>query len=229
MCSAILITPLTNGGEQDALLTDPNSDISQEVLKDIDFCKKLKSAILTAWTKARSAIKTEVECRDSHLHDEAQPCYTQIAESLGDDPTTELNTEGLPNRRPSSIAISQLCANILQSIPGTKSIKPSVVLAARIAFLVRCVTLPPPAHTDQFHQRYCYTLYQSSGGDYWKLVDKTLEEIRETLKDPSTISQCVCSVQRYSGSKLTVSFSSLSGNSQRFFQSTGACTEPPTR
>lgn len=61
------VGPLTNGWEQNALLVDQNSDVSEETLKDTDFTKKLKSAILTAWTKARSAVKTEVKHRDSLL------------------------------------------------------------------------------------------------------------------------------------------------------------------
>jgi len=74
------------------------------------------------------------------LHSSA---ITQVAQSLGEDPVTELNTEGLPNRRPSSTDITQLSMKILQSVPGTKGIKFSVAFVARAAFLV-CYPAPPP-------------------------------------------------------------------------------------
>lgn len=141
MAFAIIATPLTSSGEQDALLADPTADISQETLKDIDFCKKLKSAILTAWTKARSAIKTEVQYQDLFCVAELNHIKTQIAQSLGDDPNSELN-EGVPNRRPSSVDILQLSAKILQSVPGAKNVKPSVALAVRTAFLARYFAVP---------------------------------------------------------------------------------------
>ena len=69
--------------------------------------------------------------------------FTQIAQSLGDDPATELNTEGLPNRRPSSTGIMQLTATILRNVPGMEGTKSSVQFAARVAFLVRHPTPPP--------------------------------------------------------------------------------------
>jgi len=68
----------------------------------------------------------------------------QIVQSLGDNPTSELDTEGLPNHRPSSISISQLSADVLENVPGGKGIKFTVALAAQIAFLVRHGTLPSP-------------------------------------------------------------------------------------
>ena len=46
---------------------------------------------------------------------------------------------------------------------------------------------------------------QSSGGDYWKLVDEKLEEIRDTVKDPAAITQCVRLTLRCSDDELTIS------------------------
>ena len=74
---------------------------------------------------------------------------TQIAQSLGDDPVTELDADGLPNRRLSSVGISELTTNILRAVPNTKGAKFSILLAARVAFLVRHFTLPLPAYTHQ--------------------------------------------------------------------------------
>ena len=64
---SFLIILLTNGREQDMLTGDPNSSVSQETLKDLEFCKKLKSEILTMWTNAQSMIKTEVKS-ETHSH-----------------------------------------------------------------------------------------------------------------------------------------------------------------
>ena len=60
----------------------------------------------------------------------------QIMQSLGDNPTTEHNAEGIPNCHPSSTDILELSMNILQNVSSAKNVRPSVVLAARIAFLV---------------------------------------------------------------------------------------------
>jgi len=51
---------------------------------------------------------------------------TQIAQSLGDDPVIELDADGLPNCRLSSVGISELTTNILRAVPNTKGAKFSV-------------------------------------------------------------------------------------------------------
>ena len=132
----------------------------------------------------------------------------QIVQSLGDDPAAECNADGLPNRRPSSTGIAALSMNVLQSVPSAKGIKFSVPLAARIAFLVSHLPFSPPAHINQFPKRYCYTVSKDTGRDYWGLVDKKLEEIRGTVKDPSAITQCVHLVPHLSDSWLTPPLSS---------------------
>lgn len=122
---------------QTALLKDQASDISEESFQDTDLSKKIKTAIGVAWTKARNCIKTEVKYRDFLSHDRAQSRVPQITQSLGDDPTSERDPQGHPNRRPSSLGIIPLTINVVQSITNAKGAKFTVMLAARIAFLVR--------------------------------------------------------------------------------------------
>jgi hypothetical protein len=153
----------------------------------------------------------------------------QIVQSLGDDPAAECNADGLPNRRPSSTSIAALSMNVLQSVPSAKGIKFSVPLAARIAFLVSHLPFSPPAHINQFPKRYCYTVSKDTGRDYWGLVDKKLEEIRGTVKDPSAITQCVHLVPHLSDSWLTPPSHHPPGSSRRSCRSINACMAPPTR
>ena len=104
-----------------------------------------------------------------------------------------------------------------------QGIKFSAALAARIAFLIRHLPVPSFIHNKSLPKRYCYTLHQTSGDDYWGVVDGKLEEIRETVKDPSVISQCIRSLPYPLDPCSPHLFCHSPGSLPRSFQLTNTC------